>query len=216
MDALGEPEGGQWNFDANNRQKLPKDHVIPPPKLYHRDVAALQAMLEAAGVETTGQLDEASWGWLLTREEELDLLDYFVAVLLPHFGDYQDALTPDSWSVYHSRLSFAMNTKLLSPDEVNRSGTGVALQSRTCQHLPSGRIHSAILGWREYMRGVYWAHAEYAELNFFDTPTVTELVLDRGDENGVPACGQANDGVCVCAPHPTPDGHRQFRVAGGH
>ena len=121
MDALGEPEGGQWNFDANNRQKLPKDHVIPPPKLYYRDVATLQAMLEAAGVETTGQLDGASWGWPLTREEGLDLLDYFVDVLLPHFGDYQDALTPDSWSVYHSRLSFAMNTKLLSPDEVNRT-----------------------------------------------------------------------------------------------
>ena len=79
MDALGEPEGGQWNFDANNRQKLPKDHVIPPPKLYHGD-SCTQAMLEAAGVETTGQLDEASWGWRWLREEGLDLLDYFVAV----------------------------------------------------------------------------------------------------------------------------------------
>ena len=101
-------------------------------------------MLEAAGVQTTGQLDPASWGWPLTREEGLNLLDYFVDVLLPHFGDYQDALTPDSWSVYHSRLSFAMNTKLLSPDEVNRAvETGLARQSRTRQHFPGGRIHSA-------------------------------------------------------------------------
>ena len=170
MGALGEPEGGQWNFDANNRQKLSKDHVIPPPKLYHRDVAALQAMLEAAGVETTGQLDGASWGWPLTREEGLDLLDYFVDVLLPHFGDYQDALTPDSWSVYHSRLSFAMNTKQLSPDEVNRAVEQAwrSNPERVSISQAEGFIRQ-ILGWREYMRGVYWAHMpEYAELNFFD------------------------------------------------
>ena len=170
MGALGEPEGGQWNFDANNRQKLPKDHVIPLPKLYHRDVAALQAMLEAAGVETTGQLDGAPWGWPLTREEGLDLLDYFVDVLLPHFGDYQDALTPDSWSVYHSRLSFAMNTKLLSPDEVNRAVEQAwrSNPERVSISQAEGFIRQ-ILGWREYMRGVYWAHMpEYAELNFFE------------------------------------------------
>ncbi|MGB1122591.1 MAG: cryptochrome/photolyase family protein, partial [Flavobacteriales bacterium] len=158
MDAVGQPEGGQWNFDTNNRQKLPKDHVIPPPKLYHRDVASLQAMLEAAGVETTGQLNPASWGWPLTREEGLDLLGYFVDELLPHFGDYQDALTPESWSVYHSRLSFVMNTKLLSPDEVNRAVEKAwrSNPERVSISQVEGFIRQ-ILGWREYVRGLYFA-----------------------------------------------------------
>ncbi len=170
MDAAGEPEGGQWNFDANNRQKLPKDHIIPPPKLYNRDVEPLKQMVEAAGVRTTGQLDTAQWGWPLTREEGLNLLAYFVDVLLPHFGDYQDALTPDSWSVYHSRLSFVMNTKLLSPDEVNRAVERAWREQpeRVSISQAEGFIRQ-ILGWREYMRGVYWAHMpEYAELNFFE------------------------------------------------
>ena len=170
MDTEGNPEGGQWNFDANNRQKLPKDHVIPPPKLYHRDVKFLQNLVQTAGVDTVGNLDLEGWGWPLTREEGLNLLEYFVDVLLPHFGDYQDALTRQSWSVYHSRLSFVMNTKLLSPAEVNHA---VELAWRS--HPESVSISQAegfirqILGWREYMRGIYWAHMpDYATLNFFE------------------------------------------------
>ena len=74
-----------WNFDANNRQKLPKDHVIPPPKLYHRD-GRTPSDAEAAGVETTGRWIRPL-GLALDTRGGLNLLDYFVDVLLPHFGD---------------------------------------------------------------------------------------------------------------------------------
>ena len=85
------------------------------------------------------------------------------------FGDFQDALTEDSWTVYHSRLSFAMNVKMLSPREVIEA---VERKWREApDHASIAQVEGfirQILGWREYMRGVYWAHMpEYAEKNFF-------------------------------------------------
>jgi deoxyribodipyrimidine photolyase-related protein len=151
MDAAGEPEGGKWNFDANNRKKLPKGHVPPAPRLWDRDVTELLDSIHGAGVE------------------RCELLDLFVEELLPRFGDFQDALTEDSWTVYHSRLSFAMNTKILSPREVIEA---VERKWREApEHASIEQVEGfirQILGWREYMRGIYWAKMpEYATLNFF-------------------------------------------------
>lgn len=170
MDAMGTPEGGQWNYDANNRQRIPAGHSIPPPKLFPRDVEPLVSMLTNAGVQTTGRLAADGWGWPLTREEGEQTLVYFVEVLLPHFGDYQDALTKESWSVYHSRLSFLMNAKILSPGEVVHAVEEAwrADPHRVSISQAEGFIRQ-ILGWREYMRGIYWAKMpEYAQLNFFN------------------------------------------------
>ena len=169
LDSAGQPEEGKWNYDANNRKKLPKGHVPPAPRLWERDVTDLLSDLKKAGVNTVGRVDAAHFGWPVTRDESLALLDIFVEELLPRFGDFQDALTEDSWTVYHSRLSFAMNVKLLHPREVIEA---VERKWRTAPEHASieqaeGFIRQ-ILGWREYMRGVYWAHMpEYASLNFF-------------------------------------------------
>jgi len=170
MDSLGAPEGGQWNYDANNRQRIPVDHPIPPPKLFPRDVQPLVELLAQSGVRTTGRLAASGWGWSLTREEGEQTLAYFVETLLPHFGDYQDALTKESWSVYHSRLSFLMNSKILSPKEVVDAVEDAwrTDPNRVSISQVEGFIRQ-ILGWREYMRGIYWAKMpEYAELNFFN------------------------------------------------
>lgn len=170
MNPMGEPEGGSWNYDASNRQKLPKDHMPPVPLLLDRDVDELVQMIQEAGVETTGTIDSKRFGWAITSEEGRQTLEYFIEELLPHFGDFQDALTSNSWSIYHSRLSFVMNSKLISPAEV------VTAVEDAYQRQPEridisqaeGFIRQ-ILGWREYMRGVYWAHMpEYAQLNFFE------------------------------------------------
>jgi len=169
LDASGQPEGGKWNYDANNRKKLPKGHVPPAPYLWGRDVTILHAELINAGVETVGQVQPERFGWPVTREESLALLNIFVEELLPRFGDFQDALTEDSWTLYHSRLSFAMNVKMLNPKEVI-----AAVEQKWREDPTHASIEQAegfirqILGWREYMRGVYWAHMpEYAGLNFF-------------------------------------------------
>ena len=190
LDGAGQPEGGKWNYDANNRKKLPKGHVPPQPKLWPRDVAGLIVQLEEAGVQTVGRVDPTAFGWPVTREESLELLGLFVDELLPLFGDFQDALTENSWTVYHSRLSFAMNVKMLSPREV------IEAVERKWREAPShasiaqveGFIRQ-ILGWREYMRGVYWAHMpKYAEKNFFqhDRP------LPGWFWTGRPACAACN------------------------
>ena len=169
LDSAGQPEGGKWNYDANNRKKLPKGHVPPAPRLWERDVTDVLTSLSEAGVQTVGRLDPERFGWPVTRDECLDLLDIFVEELLPRFGDFQDALTEDSWTVYHSRLSFAMNVKMLHPKEVIAA---VELKWREAPDHASieqaeGVIRQ-ILGWREYMRGVYWAHMpQYANMNFF-------------------------------------------------
>ena len=169
MDAAGEPEGGKWNYDANNRKKLPKGHVPPAPRLWERDVTELLDAIHGAGVATVGRVDATRFGWPVTRSESQELLDLFIEELLPRFGDFQDALTEDSWTVYHSRLSFAMNAKILSPREVIEAVERkwrVAPEHASIEQV-EGFIRQ-ILGWREYMRGIYWAKMpEYATLNFF-------------------------------------------------
>ncbi len=165
-----EPATGQWNYDHDNRQKMPKQHVPPLPLLFRRDVSNLVQLLEEQGVKTLGRVDAHDYSWPVTRAEGLQLLNYFCENLLPHFGDFQDAMTPQHWSLYHSRLSFSMNIKLLSPLEVVRRA--VAEWKRRPDAISFSQIEGfvrQIIGWREYMRGIYWAKMpEFAKLNYFE------------------------------------------------
>lgn len=165
-----EPATGRWNYDEENRKKLPKNEALLPAKTFGRDVSDVVDMLEKAGVKTMGRIDAARFLWPITREEGLVLLDHFVKRLLPKFGAYQDAMTKRDWSLFHSRLSFVMNVKLLSPKEVVE--TIEAHWRMHPEHATIAQVEGfirQILGWREYMRGIYWAKMpEYAELNYFD------------------------------------------------
>jgi deoxyribodipyrimidine photolyase-related protein len=165
----GQPEGDKWNFDSDNRKKIPANHTIIQPYLFHRNVSDIVEMIQKSEVKTMGEIDDKQFVWPVTREESLILLDFFIEYCLPFFGTYQDAMTPTAWSVYHSRISFAMNVKLISPKEViqkviaeYRSNTSISLNQ------VEGFIRQ-VLGWREYMRGIYWMQMpEYASLNFFN------------------------------------------------
>jgi deoxyribodipyrimidine photolyase-related protein len=168
--SAGQPEGDKWNFDSDNRKKIPVNHTIIHPYLFHREVSEIVQMIQKHGVETIGVIQEKQFFWPVTRNESLELLSFFIENCLTYFGTFQDAMTTDSWSVYHSRISFAMNVKLLSPKEV----VDAVIQAyRSNEHSISlnqveGFVRQ-IIGWREYMRGVYWMHMpEYAELNFFN------------------------------------------------
>lgn len=165
-----EPEGGEWNFDASNRQKLPKNHTLPPPKLFQRNVSTLVALVESSGVKTIGRIRADAFPWPLTRAEGLEMLEHFAEELLPLFGDFQDAMTTECWTVYHSRLSFLMNVKLLSPHEVVQTVEQAWRHDAERVHISQAEgFIRQILGWREYMRGVYWAEMPtYETLNFFD------------------------------------------------
>lgn len=168
-----EPVGGQWNYDAENRHKLPATHRPLPPKLFSKPVDDLLQLLEDQGVKTMGHLPKEGFIWPTTRAESLELLQYFVENALIHFGRYEDAMSKKDWSVYHSRLSFALNCKLLSPKEVIDTAVQYWEKNQNLITLPQieGFVRQ-ILGWREFMRGIYWAHMpSYSTLNALDHHT---------------------------------------------
>ena len=112
------PAGGKWNFDAANRQPYDKKIPIPSPRLFENDVSDIREMIDRHKVSYFGELNENKLIWPVNRSQALDSLSYFIRYSLPWFGTYQDAMTVNSCSLFHSRLSFALNTKMLSPVEV--------------------------------------------------------------------------------------------------
>jgi len=163
------PAGGQWNFDKENRGRPPRSHVAPPPLLFDHDVRDIAGMLISQDVKTVGTVDAQHFQWPLDRAQGLALVQYFCDALLPHFGTYQDAMMPGQWALYHARISFALNVKLISPLEVCSAAEAAwrADPGRITLPQVEGFIRQ-IIGWREYMRGIYWAHMPgFASLNFF-------------------------------------------------
>lgn len=169
------PEGGQWNYDADNRKALPASLTIPSspgfdPDTLTREVIALVARQFASHF---GELD--SFGWATTRDEALVVLRHFIRNCLPRFGDYQDAMRTGEDFLFHSVLSPYINIGLLSPREVCEAVITAYQQDKAPVNAAEGFIRQ-ILGWREYMRGIYWLHMPaYAETNFF----VAERALPR-------------------------------------
>ena len=164
------PVTGQWNYDSDNRKKLPKNHKPTTPLVFNTDVSALMEEIAVSNIRTIGTLDAKHFIWPINRAQSLQLLDFFVNECLPLFGSYQDAMAPNEWSLYHSRLSFSLNTKMISPSEViNRAiAEWKKNPERIEYHQLEGFVRQ-IIGWREYMRGIYWLKMpEYASLNYFN------------------------------------------------
>ena len=166
------PLGGQWNFDKENRNKLKQTdlNAIPEPLLFNTPVANILQRLERHKVEFIGTV-EKTLPWPVTREDALKLLRYFCRHCLARFGHFQDALTAHSqygWSLYHSRLSFALNTKLLGPLEVMEQALGSFSENDEINIAQIEGFVRQILGWREFIRGMYWANMpDYATKNHF-------------------------------------------------
>ena len=165
---LDQPEGGQWNFDKNNRKKWKGTPSIPEP-FYPKanDLEALKEMIENAGVKTIGSFDKNQFLYPLSRSQALEQLDYFCEYLLVHFGDYQDALHTDEVNLFHSRISFALNAKIIHPFEVVQ--TVIAYYREHSDDIELSQVEGfvrQIIGWREYMRGIYWKEMPaYASMN---------------------------------------------------
>lgn len=166
----GQPDGGKWNFDQSNRKKWKGEPEIPHERGFRKDVTSLVDEIEASGIKTIGTITADNFSWPTSRADSLSCLNYFCKNLLIHFGDYQDALHSEEYYLFHSRLSFAMNSKMLSPKEVIE---------KVLEHYydHSDQIHISqvegfvrqILGWREYMRGIYWKEMpDYAQKNELD------------------------------------------------
>ena len=165
-----QPMGGQWNFDTENRKKLPKNHKPFPPLLLKNNVSSQHSRITQAGVRTIGTITPEDFPWPINCEQSLELLEHFVNYCLPLFGTFQDAMHTDEWYLYHSRLSFSMNTKMISPKEVIASAVNAWDQDQKV--ISTNQVEGfvrQILGWREYMRGIYWMKMPgFAEMNFFN------------------------------------------------
>lgn len=162
-----QPVGGKWNFDHSNRNKWKGQPSIPKETEFKKNVEEIIEELTKANVKTFGQVEAKSFTWPVTRKECLETLTYFCNHLLPHFGDYQDAMHEDQKFLFHSRLSFAMNSKILSPKEV--INTVIAHFNNNNSTIQISQVEGfvrQILGWREYMRGIYWKEMpDYKYLN---------------------------------------------------
>ncbi len=170
MQSNTNPLHNKWNFDEDNRQKLPKNYKTVQPLLFNNDVSLIEAEIKKSTIKTIGTVNSKHFLWPINRTQSLQLLNYFVENCLPLFGTFQDAMAPNEWSLYHSRLSFSMNIKLLSPHEVvNKAIEAYYLRPNEIEYNQLEGFVRQIIGWREYMRGIYWLKMpEYATLNYFE------------------------------------------------
>ena len=153
-----EPVGGAWNFDADNRSAWPKRSgpgLIPPPANFEPDAITRDviALVERRFPEHPGTL--AHFGWPVTREQALYALEVFIDTRLVNFGTWQDAMWTDTPTGWHSLLSVALNLHLLDPREVVAAAEQAYRAGRVPLEGAEGFIRQ-ILGWREFIRGVYW------------------------------------------------------------
>ena len=153
----GEPAGGRWNYDAENRGSFGKTGPgkLPAPRAFAPDALTREvlALVEARFPAHPGRLE--AFDWPVTPEQAEQALEDFIAHRLARFGEYQDAIWAGEPWLYHSRLSAAMNLKLLSPRRAVEAAVAAWRAGRAPIEAVEGFVRQ-ILGWREYVRGVYW------------------------------------------------------------
>lgn len=160
-----DPVGGQWNFDHDNRKALPAS-VAPPKRARFAPDAITREVMQLVAQrfpDNFGDLD--SFGWAVTREGALEALDYFIRACSPLYGDYQDAMKQGEPFLFHATLSPYLNCGLLTPREICIAAERAFRQDHAPLNAVEGFIRQ-ILGWREYVRGIYWLRMpEYAQSN---------------------------------------------------
>ncbi len=162
-----EPEGGQWNFDADNREAFgPEGPGQVPPRAMFAPSALTQEVIDLVNTRFANHPGSlSSFAWPVTRAQALEALERFVQERLALFGRFEDALWPGEPWLYHSHLSAALNLKLLSAREVVARVEQAYKDGQAPLQSAEGFIRQ-ILGWREYVRGIYWTQMPgYCELN---------------------------------------------------
>jgi deoxyribodipyrimidine photolyase-related protein len=180
------PLGGKWNYDANNRNKLKPADVdeLPIPLMFENNISEIIARLNRNNVQTIGNVSERLL-WPINRNQSLSLLAHFCRVCLPNFGRFQDAMTdqhPSQWSLYHSRLAFSLNSKMLSPLEVINAALSAYENNPEIDISQVEGFVRQIMGWREYIRAVYWTNMpEYAQNNHLSASNALPQFFWSGD-----------------------------------
>jgi len=163
----GTPVGGAWNFDAENRKALPKGVVAPYPARFSPDPVTLEvlALVRERFASHYGSLD--TFDYPVTHADAQTLWDYFLDFGLAAFGDYQDAMAVDEPYLFHARISAALNIGLLDVRQLCSDVESAYWSGTIALNAAEGFIRQ-LIGWREYVRGVYWLKMpDYAGGNVF-------------------------------------------------
>ncbi len=159
MDADGQPEGGEWNYDHDNREAFGKQGpgFVPKPRRFLPDAITSEVLTMVAERYADHPGELRHFDWPVTRTDALAALADFIDHRLNAFGPFEDAVWDSEPLLYHSRLSAAMNLKLLNPREV----IAAAIAAYHAKRAPIASVEGfvrQIIGWREYVRGLYWWH----------------------------------------------------------
>ena len=152
-----EPQGGRWNYDAENRQAFGRQGPPPvwPPAAFTPDAITREVLRDVETHFPSHPGRTADFDWPVTSAQAKSALTDFLDHRLAQFGRYQDALWTGNPYLFHARLSPALNLKLLSPTEV----LAAAVESLPAGNAPLAAVEGfvrQILGWREFIRGIYW------------------------------------------------------------
>ena len=166
MNKNGTPKGNKWSFDEDNRKKLPKDIKIPEiSKIKEtKETVNLKKIIDSKFKNHPGEID--NFWFPTTRKDANKWLDEFLKERIKLFGDYEDAVTDKSNTVFHSALSPLINLGLITPEEIIEKLKKI--ESKVPLNSLEGYIRQ-IIGWREFMRGIYQNYDERLEnTNFFN------------------------------------------------
>lgn len=178
-----QPVGGQWNFDSDNRESFGKKGpaFVVPPVAFPPDKVTVEVMELVRRCLGTNPGETARFDFPVTRPQAELALEDFIERRLPEFGKYQDAMWTAEPYLYHSRLSAAMNLKLLSPRRVVAAAVEAYRTGKAPLPAVEGFIRQ-ILGWREYVRGIYWTQMPaYAQSNALNAQTPLPGFFWTGD-----------------------------------
>ncbi len=166
MEDSGEPVGARWNFDADNRRRLPDSLQLPPPSRFAADVST-RAVIDLVQSRFTQHFgDVEPFEFAVSADDAETAFSQFLRNALPHFGDYQDAMRQNAPTLYHARIGLYLNAGLLDPIDVCRRAEAEFKAGRAPLNAVEGFIRQ-ILGWREYVRGIYWLKMPgYAATNY--------------------------------------------------
>jgi deoxyribodipyrimidine photolyase-related protein len=162
------PAGGQWNFDRDNRKPAKRDLLMPRPLRFAPDQITLEtlALVSAQFSDHFGLLEP--FHFAVSHEDAQAAFDHFVENALPLFGDYQDAMLLGEGYLYHSVISIYLNAGLLDAMTVCRAVEHSYRSGKVPLNSAEGFIRQ-VLGWREYVRGIYWLKMPaYAQSNAFE------------------------------------------------
>jgi deoxyribodipyrimidine photolyase-related protein len=162
------PVGDRWNFDKENRKPAKADLFMPQPHVFKPDAITKDVLVLVAErfADHPGTLD--GFAYAVTAKDAEKQAAYFLAKALPQFGDYEDAMLTGERYLWHSILSPYINSGLLDPLDLCRRAEAEYRAGRAPLNSVEGYIRQ-IIGWREYMRGIYWREGpDYVTRNFLN------------------------------------------------